>query len=92
MDGGWCWRPVTRASRRPAPATGPPKQLTDAELVTLAVAQALLGFRIETRWLRYAFAHLRSMFAYLPNQPGCNKRLRSVLPLAKTEDPGVGDG
>ncbi len=60
------------------------KQLTDAELVTLAVAQVLLGFPSEARWLRYAYVHLRSMFSYLPNQPGYNKRLRAALPLVKT--------
>lgn len=44
---------------------GRPPQLTDAELVTLAVAQALLGFGSETRWLRYANSHMSSMFPYL---------------------------
>ncbi len=33
---------------------GSPPQLSVAELVTLAVAQALLGFHSEARWLRYA--------------------------------------
>ena len=32
---------------------GRPPKLTDAELVTLAVAQALLGFTSEARWLRF---------------------------------------
>ncbi len=31
---------------------GRPPQLTDSELVCLAVAQALLGFESEARWLR----------------------------------------
>lgn len=48
----------------------------DAELVTLSVLQALLGFPSEARWLRYARAHLRGWFPYLPKQPGYNKRLR----------------
>ena len=29
------------------------------------------------RWLRYAHAHLRHLFPYLPQQPGYNKRLRA---------------
>ena len=38
------WRPVI----------GICPQISDAELVTLAVMQALLGFVSEARWLRYA--------------------------------------
>ena len=41
-----------RAPSRPAVGIAP--QLTDAELVTLAVMQALLGFTSEARWLRHA--------------------------------------
>ena len=44
--------------------------------MTLAVMQALLGFTSEARWLRYARAHLRHLFPYLPKQSGYNKRLR----------------
>ncbi|MER6048423.1 IS982 family transposase [Streptomyces sp. NPDC001793] len=62
---------------------GRPPQLTDSELICLAVAQALLGFHSEARWLRYANAHLTSMFPYLPQQSGYNKRLRAALPLVK---------
>jgi hypothetical protein len=51
-------------------------KLSDAELVTLAVMQALLGFVSEARWLRYAGRHLRHLFPYLPGQSGYNKRLR----------------
>jgi hypothetical protein len=63
--------------------TGRPPQLTDAELVCLAVAQALLGYHKEARWLRFARAHLRGMFPYLPGRPDYNKRLRAALPLVK---------
>ncbi|WP_100466064.1 IS982 family transposase [Mycobacteroides abscessus] len=62
---------------------GRPPRLSDAELVTLAVAQALLGFHSEARWLRYANQHLASMFPYLPQQSGYNKRLKAALPLVK---------
>lgn len=65
-----------RAPWRPATGIGP--QISDAELVTLAVMQALLGFTSEARWLRHARAHLRGMFPHLPQQPGYNKRLRAL--------------
>lgn len=58
------------------PAVGIPPRLTDAELVTLAVLQALLGFTSEARFIRYAHSHLRPWFSYLPERPGYNKRLR----------------
>ena len=65
------------------PVTGIDPKLTDAELVTLAVLQALLGFTSEARWLRHARAHLRHLFPYLPQQPGYNKRLRAAAPLIR---------
>jgi hypothetical protein len=65
--------------RRP----GRPVSLSHSELVCLAVAQALLGFRSEHRWIRFAICHLRAMFPYLPHQPGYNKRLRAALPLVR---------
>ncbi|CAL9315189.1 hypothetical protein SUDANB51_02877 [Streptomyces sp. enrichment culture] len=58
-------------------------RLTDAELVTLAVAQAMLGFHCEARWLRFAHAHLHGLFPYLPQRPAYNKRLRAPLGLVK---------
>jgi hypothetical protein len=62
---------------------GRPPQLSDAELVCLAVAQALLGFASEARRLGFAHNNLTSMFPYLPKRPGCNKRLRAALSLVK---------
>jgi hypothetical protein len=67
------------ARRRPAAGIAP--KLGDAELVTLAVMQALLGFTSESRWLRHARAHLGHLFPYLPLQPGYNKRLRASAAL-----------
>jgi Transposase DDE domain len=63
--------------------TGRPPRLSDAELLTLAVAQALLGVRSEARWLRFVPAHLPGAFPYLPGQSGYNKRLRAAVPLLK---------
>lgn len=39
------------------PAVGTAPRLTDAELVTLAMMQAMLGFTSEAKWLRHARAH-----------------------------------
>ena len=58
------------------PAVGIAPKLSDAELVTLAVIQALLGFTSEAQFIRHAHAHLRPWFPYLPDRPGYNKRLR----------------
>jgi hypothetical protein len=52
------WRPVV----------GIVPKLSDAELVTLAVMQALLGRTSEARWLGHADHHLRHLFPYLPGQ------------------------
>jgi len=60
------------------PAVGITPRITDAEVVTLAVAQALLGFTSEARWLRFGRAHLQQLFPYLPAQSGYNKRLRKL--------------
>jgi hypothetical protein len=63
------------------PHTGIAPQLSDAELVTLAVLSALLGFTSERRWLRYAHAELSGMFPRLPGQSGYGKRLRKASGL-----------
>jgi len=63
------------------PTVGIAPKLSDAELVTLAVMQALLGFTSEARWLRYGERHLRHLFPYLPGQSGYNKRLRRAAGL-----------
>ncbi|AEM88700.1 transposase IS4 family protein (plasmid) [Streptomyces violaceusniger Tu 4113] len=65
------------------PAVGIAPRLSDAELVTLAMMQAMLGFTSEARWLRHAHTHLRHLFPYLPKQPGYNKRLRKAAELVR---------
>jgi Transposase DDE domain len=66
-------RPELRPWR---PRVGIAPRLSDAELLTLAVLQVLLGFDEEARWLRHARKHLGHLFPYLPGQAGYNKRLR----------------
>ena len=60
------------------PRVGLAPRTTDAELVTLAVLQALLGFTSERRWLRHAASELACWFPRLPHQSGYNKRLRKL--------------
>jgi hypothetical protein len=65
------------------PRRGPGRRpkLTDAELVCLAVAQVLLGFGSERRWLRFAGQRLGHLFPYLPTASAYNRRLRRAGPL-----------
>jgi hypothetical protein len=65
------WRPER-------PAVGIAPQFSDAEVLTLAVIQALLGFTSEARFIRYADSHLSGLFPYLPQRPAYNKRLRAA--------------
>ena len=75
------------------PRVGITPRLSDAELVTLAVMQALLGFVSEARLLRHARSHLRHLFPCLPQQSGYNKRLRHAAGLIRSTQrrgiPGV---
>jgi Transposase DDE domain len=65
------WRPER-------PKIGIAPKLNDAELLTLAVIQALLGFTSEERFIRYAHSHLSPWFSYIPQRPAYNKRLRAA--------------
>lgn len=53
--------------------------VSDSELLAMAVMSALLGFRSERRWLRYASARLTSLFPRQLGQSGYNKRLRKMI-------------
>lgn len=63
------------------PAVGITPKISDAEIVTLAVIQALIGFSSEAQFIRYARTHLRPWFPYLPHRAGYNKRLRNCTQL-----------
>jgi hypothetical protein len=67
------WSRAHRRGRKP--------QLTDAELLCLAVAQQLLEIASERRWIRFARNELTGMFPHLPGQSGFSKRLRAAGPL-----------
>ncbi len=61
-----------------------PLTVSDAELLAMAVMSALLGFRSERRWLRYAGARLTGLFPRQIGQSGYNKRLRKMIFLLMT--------
>ncbi|WNI15141.1 IS982 family transposase [Actinacidiphila sp. ITFR-21] len=63
------------------PKVGIAPTLSDAELVTLAVMSALLGYTSERRWLRRVDRDFRGMFPYVPQPSGYGKRLRAASSL-----------
>lgn len=67
--------PRTGRGRRPS--------FTDSELLTVAVAQVLLRYNGERRWIRHVHSNpdMRAMFPCLPQQSGYNKRLRNAQSL-----------
>src|SRR4029453_18375437 len=67
--------PTRPNGRRAGP--GRPPALTDAELVCLAVAQALLRYDDEHHWLRAAPARVGHLFPRLLSQPEYNRRPQS---------------
>ena len=69
-------------SRKVRPdSPGGPAQVTDAELVCLAVAQAHLGFTSERHWLRAAPKQVGHLFPRLLSQSEYNRRLRHLSQL-----------
>jgi hypothetical protein len=68
----------------PRRGPGHPPKLSDAELVCLAVAQVLLGYRSERRWLRAVNTRLGHLFPYVCGQAAYNRRLRRAAPLVAT--------
>ena len=54
------------------------RRTTDAEVVTLCVAQAILGISSDRRFLTFARKHLDHLFPLVPAQPGYYKRRRRL--------------
>jgi hypothetical protein len=67
--------PRTGRGRRP--------ELSDSELITLAVAQVMQRFHSERRWIRHITSdqHWRSMFPTMITQSAYHKRLTAAQPL-----------
>ena len=55
------------------------RRVTDAEVVTLCVAQAIMGIPSDRRFLAVAEKRLRHLFPRLPKQPGYFKRRRRLV-------------
>ena len=58
----------------PEPRRNARRKLTDAEVVTLCVAQVLMGIPSDRRFLRAARRQLGHLFPYLPSQDALHKR------------------
>lgn len=58
----------------PEPTRNARGKLTDAEVVTLCVAQVLMGIPSDRRFLRAARRQLGHLFPYLPSQDALHKR------------------
>lgn len=54
------------------------RRVTDAEVVALCVAQAIMGIPSDRRFLAVADKRLRHLFPELPKQPGLHKRRRRL--------------
>lgn len=54
------------------------RRVTDAEVVTLCVAQAIMGIPSDRRFLAVARKRLSHLFPELPKQPGFHKRRRRL--------------
>jgi hypothetical protein len=70
--------PAGRFGRR---GPGRPPEVTDAELVCLAVAQVLLRYNDERHWLRAAPGRVGHLFPRLLGQSEYNQRLKDLAPL-----------
>jgi hypothetical protein len=69
-------------SRKSAPdRPGRPPEVTDAEIVCIAVAQAHLGYARERRWIRSAPKLIGHLFPRLLCQSQYNVRVRALGPL-----------
>src|SRR4051812_23034244 len=63
----------------PEPSPNARRKLTDAEIVTLCVAQVLMGIPSDRRFLRAARRQLGHLFPQLPRQDALHKRRRRLL-------------
>lgn len=70
------------ADEYPVPARpGRPAQVSDAELVALAVCQAAMGISSDRQFLGLVGHRLPGWFPHLPSQSQYNRRLRSLVEL-----------
>ena len=72
--------------------------LSDAEVVTLCVAQAMMGIPSDERFLKVAGKQLRHLFPRLPKRPGFRKRrdrladtIEALIEVFASDSPGFHD-
>jgi hypothetical protein len=82
----------------PARAGNGRRKLSDAEIVTLCVAQVLMGIPSDRRFLRAARRQLGHLFPLLPSQDALHKRrarltdtIESLIGVFAAKSPGSGD-
>src|SRR5580765_1088777 len=82
----------------PEPAKNARRILTDAEVVTLCVAQAIMGIPSDARFLKRARKQLAHLFPKLPNRTGYLKRrerlsatIEWLTGVFASESPGFSD-
>jgi hypothetical protein len=68
------------ADEQAIPRPGPKGEITDAELVALAVAQAAMGVPSDRQFLGLVSKVLPGWFPHLPEQSQYNRRLRRLAP------------
>src|SRR5213080_3675720 len=68
------------ASLLPVPRRGRPPRVSDAELVALAVGQAVMGICSDRQFLGLVGKVLPGFFPRLPSQSQYNRRLRALTP------------
>ncbi len=74
------------------------RSVTDAEVVTLAVAQEIMGIDHDAQFLAVAATRLRHLFPKLPKQPGywkrrqrCAEAIEWLINVFATDSPGYRD-
>lgn len=66
------------------PRPGPAGEITDKELIALAVAQAAMGISSDRQFLGLVPFRLAGWFRHLPDQTQYNRRLRRLTPYITT--------
>jgi hypothetical protein len=89
---------VTADDLLPEKAKNAKRSVTDAEVVTLCVAQAIMGIPSDRRFLAVARKRLRHLFPKIPAQPGYFKRRRRLaetiewlIGIFASQSPGAND-
>jgi hypothetical protein len=73
------------------PRSGPVGKITDAELIALAVAQAVIGVPSDRQFLGLVGKLLPGWFPHVPDQSQYNRRLRRLTPWIATVQLGVAE-